>query len=262
MDKTPLIHLKKKMYLRSALLGIGSLDTLLGIADGISGDEVLLEIIKHALREFENTHPLILEMQVNSEQLGSCYGRPGYGEIKSNFTLFLKCLISESQIILVPTSLPMWRVGDYTNGATSIMSYYSSSVPAPMAYKHFTDYQKPYVFIGDLGLGIGMYDNIYIKGCCARPIIPSFLPDGSFNSADESAAIYWMDVETGGARGNYFMDLCMVHLLDYIRQLKASVNLPNSPVDVLANVDASYQELRSRCDQYQLQSGWYGELLV
>lgn len=262
MDKTQLIDLKRKMFLRSALLGIGSLDTLLGITDGISGDAVLLEIIKHALREFENTHPLILEMPVSTGQMGTCYGKNGWLEIKSNFTLFLKCLISESQIILVPTSLPMWRTGDY-GGAYSIISYYSSSSsPSPHAYKYFTDYQKPYVFCGDIGLGAGMYDSIYIKGCCARPIVPSFLPDGSFNSADESAAIYWMDVETGGARGNYFMDLCMVHLLDYIRQLKASVSLPNSPVDVLANVDASYQELRSRCDQYQLQSGWYGELLL
>lgn len=260
MDKVLLKDLKEKMFLRSALLGIGSLNTLLGISD-LSGDKVLLEIIKRALREFENTHPLILEMQVNSEQLKNCSGLVGYGEIKSNFTLFLKCLISESQIILVPTSLPMWRINN--NNINGISSYYGvNGAGYPLSYTHFTDYQKPYVFIGDLGLGIGMYDNIYIKGCCARPIIPSFLPDGSFNSADESAAIYWMDVETGGARGNYFMDLCMVHLLDYIRQLKASVNLPNSPVDVLANVDASYQELRSRCDQYQLQSGWYGELLV
>ena len=58
------------------------------------------------------------------------------------------------------------------------------------------------------------------------------------------------------------MDLCMVHLLDYIRQLKASLQLPNMSVDVLSNVDASYQELRSRCDNYAIQSGWYGELLL
>lgn len=70
-----------------------------------------------------------------------------------------------------------------------------------------------------------------------------------------------MDVETGGARGNYFMDLVMVHVLDYIRQLKAALTLPNMSIDILANVDAAYQELRSRCDQFALQSGWYGELL-
>ena len=262
MDKTLLRDLKQKMYLRSALLGIGSMDSLLGIADGISGDQVLLEIIKHALREFENTHPLMHESKVSADLLRNCSGKNGYGEIKSNFTLYLKCLIDESQIVLVPTSLPMWRVGDYGSTSSIISSYSTSNIPAPLAYTYFTDYQKPYVFIGDIGLGIGMYDTIYIKGCCARPIVPSFLPDGSFNPKDEAAAIYWMDVETGGARGNFFMDLCMVHLLDYIRQLKASVSLPNSPVDVLANVDAAYQELRSRCDQYQLQSGWYGELLL
>ena len=54
----------------------------------------------------------------------------------------------------------------------------------------------------------------------------------------------------------------MVHLLDYIRQLKASLQLPSVPVSILDNVDSAYQELRSRCDQYALQSGWYGELLT
>jgi len=57
------------------------------------------------------------------------------------------------------------------------------------------------------------------------------------------------------------MDLCMCHLLDYIRQLKASVQLPSMSVDVLVNVDSSYQELRARCETFALQSGWYGELL-
>ena len=54
----------------------------------------------------------------------------------------------------------------------------------------------------------------------------------------------------------------MVNLLDYIRQMRATIQLANVPVEVLANVDAAYQELRARCDQYELQSGWYGELLM
>lgn len=58
------------------------------------------------------------------------------------------------------------------------------------------------------------------------------------------------------------MDLCMTHLLDYIRNLKASLMLPNVGLEVLNNIDAAYQELRSRCDNYILQSGWYGDLLV
>jgi hypothetical protein len=53
----------------------------------------------------------------------------------------------------------------------------------------------------------------------------------------------------------------MCHLLDYIRQQKASVALPSMSVDVLANVDSAYSEARARADNYILQSGWYGELL-
>ena len=265
MLKTLLPDLTRKVHIRTTLLGISGLDSFLEINDGISGDEVLLEIYKKALREFEITCPLILEMPVNSAQLCTCYGRPGWAEIKPNFTLFLDCMISEHQIILLPTSLPSWRVGD-VGVTTNLNNYYGgASTPLPSAYTSFTDYQAPYVYIGDLGMmwgtGNTMLSNIYIKGTVARPIVPDFTKDKNFNSASERGAIYWMVVETGGARGNYFMDLVMVHVLDYIRQLKAALTLPNMSIDILANVDAAYQELRSRCDQFALQSGWYGELL-
>jgi hypothetical protein len=245
MDKVLLTDLKKKMFIRSSLLALDSLNDLLGLNDYLSSDEILLEIIKKALREFENTCPLVLEMKLCRDQMSTCYGMPGFAEIKSNFTLYLDCLISEDQIILVPNATPMYRVG-------------STTYPGAGSYAYITEYRRPYMFIDDLP----MSDQFFLRGLCARPIIPDFLPDKSFNPDSQKAAIYWMNVEDGGARSNFFMDLCMVHLLDYIRQLKASVMLPAVPVDTLSNVDPAYQELRARCDQYQLQSGWYGDLLL
>ena len=71
MLKTKLCDLKRKMFIRSTLLGLSGLGEILGLNDEISEDEVLLEIIKMALREFELTEPLILEMPVNTGQLGT-----------------------------------------------------------------------------------------------------------------------------------------------------------------------------------------------
>lgn len=263
MDKTLLSDLKRKIFIRSALISLDSLDEILGLNSYLSGDEILLEIIKKALTEFELTNPLILEMPIAREQMLSCTAPDGFMEIKSNFTLYLKCMIHESRIILVPNSIPQWRIGN-DSLTTNINSYYGgSSIPQPGVYTYFTEYRAPYVFVGDLGTlhGFGG-QGLIIRGICSRPIVPDFLPDRTFNPKSETSAVYWMNVEYGGARANYFIDLCMVHLLDYIRQLKASISLPNISVDVLSNVDASYQELRSRCDQYALQSGWYGELLM
>ena len=110
MDKTLLSELKKKVFIRSSLIALNSLDEILSLNDYLSPDEILLEIFKKALREYELTVPLILEMKVNKEQMGTCYGMEGWQEIKSNFTLFLECIISEDQIILVPNSLPKWRL--------------------------------------------------------------------------------------------------------------------------------------------------------
>lgn len=246
MDKALLSDLKKKIFIRSALISLGSLDEILGLNDYLSADEILLEIIKRALREFELSNPLILDMKINRGQMCTCEGAgmDGYCEIKSNFTLYLDCKIGEDQIILVPNSLPMWRIG-------------TVSYPTPGNFTHFSDYIRPYVFMAD----VPSNDQFYIRGICSRPIIPDFLADKSFNPNSKKAAIYWLNIEEG-ALSVYFMDLVMVHLLDFIRQMKASLTLPNVSMDVLANVDSAYQELRARCDQFSLQSGWYGKLLV
>lgn len=260
IDKTLLVDLKKKLYIRSSLLGITGLDTLLGMSDLVSADEVLLEIIKKALREYEVTLPLIWEFKVDKSQMIPCENiGAGFFEFKSNFTLYLNCALSLDRVCLVPVSTPMWRVAENLTDQYGAYGA-ASSYPVAGSYQYFSDYRKPYVYMGDIPM-----TTIYVRGICARPIIPDWVGTGTtrkFNTASESAAVYWMDIETGGARGQYFLDLCLVHLLDFIRQLKASITLPNMPVDVLANVDSSYQELRSRCDQYALQSGWYGDLLL
>lgn len=130
MDKALLKDVKKKLFIRSALISLNSLDDLLGMNDYLSADEILLEIIKQALRQFEITEPLILEMRMNRGQMCTCYGREGYCEIKSNFTLYLNCAIQESDIILVPNSIPMYRIG-------------SLSYPTASNYVYFSDYSKP-----------------------------------------------------------------------------------------------------------------------
>ena len=98
MDKTRLVDLKKKILIRSSMLAISSLEEILGLNDYISADEALLEIIKKALREFEVTLPLMLEMRLNKGQMKTCYNmgdyegwgwtdRNGWYEIKSNFVI-------------------------------------------------------------------------------------------------------------------------------------------------------------------------------
>lgn len=246
MEKTLLSKLKKKLFIRSSLIALGSLEEILGLNDYLSADEILLEIIKKALKEYELSNPLVLEMKVNKNQMQTCYGMPGFYEIKSNFTLYLDCMIGEDQIVMVPQSIPQYRVGDL-------------SAPTPGGYSWVTEYRRPYVYLGDL---IDMDQQFYLRGICSRPIIPDWTSDKTFNEDSSKAAIYWLDAEDGGARGAYFVDLCMVHLLDFIRQMKASVTLPSMSIDVFGNVDSAYQELRGRCDQYNLQSSWYGQLLM
>ena len=257
MDKTLLVDLKKKMFIRTSLITVASIDELLSFNEYLSCDEILLEIIKKALREFELTLPLILDMPINQDQMVTCYGRPGYREIKGNFQLYLNCVLGEERIILVPNSIVGWRIGDSSTISNYSNYYGTSASPGALTYAPVSDYQRPYLYVGDLPK-----TDIYIKGICARPIVPDFTSDKKFNPESGQSAIYWMNVEDGGARGNYFMDLCMAHLLDYLRQLKASLSLPNMPIEIFSNIDSAYMEMRDKCNNYSLQSGWYGELLI
>lgn|SRR5574344_222813 len=264
MDKTDLTDLKKKLFIRSAMMSLDSLSDILGLNDYLSVDEILLEIFNRALGEFELTNPLILEMPITTNQVLSCTAPDGFFEIKSNFLLYLDCKIPEQRIILVPNSIPMWRLGRgaYLSnyyGSSGILGY-SGSLPTPLSYTYALDYRRPYCCL-DVGLMVPG-EEIILRGICNRPLIPDFLPDKTFNPDSKRSALYWLDVNVNNARSSYFMDLCLAYLLDYIRQLKASIQLSNVPVDVLSNVDGAYQELRARCDQYSAQSGWYGELLM
>jgi hypothetical protein len=248
MEITLLTDLKKKVFIRTTLLAISSLDEILGLNDHLSADEILLEIFKKSLRDFEQDFPLILEMKVTKEQLCTCNKTmPGFGEFKSNFACYLDGSISEDQIILVPNALPEWRLGGLS---------YVTSYPVPNAYTAFSEYRRPYVFLEDMPCS----DQFIVKGLCSRPIVPDFLPDKTFNPDSKKAAIYWMNVEEG-ARGDYFMDLVLANVLDFIRQLKSSVQIPGIGVDIFSNVDSAYQEVRSRCDQFKVVSGWYGEMI-
>lgn len=244
MDIALLTDIKRKLQIRSALLSV-PFDELLSINDILSPDEILLEIIKKSLREFEHSLPLILEMPITRGQLSCCGQFKEWAEIKSNFLLWLDCKIDESRIVLVPNSIPYWRIDNGINygGAGS--------------WTPCSNYNRPLVYLADLP----MYgDQIIFRAIVSRPIIPDFTADKMFNKDSNKAAVYWMNIEEG-ERGAFFLDICMMNLLDFIRQLKASISLPNVPMDILGNVDSAYQELRARVEQNHLQSGWYGDLL-
>ena len=192
MDKTLLTDLKKKMFIRSSLLALDSIDELLGLNDKLSADEILLEIIKKALREFEISNPLILEMKMNRSQMGTCYGMEGFYEIKSNFTLYL-------------------------DGATSY--------PTAGGYSTVLDYRRPYVFLNNLPSN----DQFYLRGICARPIIPDFLPDKTFNSKSETLLVFLCSSNSF----NSFDFSSIVLIIDSLFNLIESTFLTNSSISSL-----------------------------
>ena len=249
MDKTNILDLKKKLFLRSALIPIDGLNELLELNDMFSGDEILEELFKKSLRAFEFHYPLITEFRVSKDQLCGCKRSDGWCEIKNNFKLYLDCKISEDQIILIPNVTPKIRI------ASSGGSYYGS-YPYPGSYSTSApiSYKRPFIFMGNKMI----YDQFYMHGLYSRPAIFEYNPDKTFT---ENSAIYWMNIEEG-VLGQKFIDQCMVDLLDYIRGLNSNLQLPNLPVQMFQACDTYYQQLKQELDQFYLQSAWRGEILL
>lgn len=251
MDKTLIVDLKKKLFLRSALIPVDGLNELLDLNDMFSADEILEELIKKSLRAFEYHYPLVTEFRVSKDQLCSCRRSDGWCEIKSNFeSLYLKCAISEDQIVLVPNATPKIRLAMTGSGG------YYGSYPYPGSYSTSAPiaYERPFIFMGDMAT----FNQFYMHGIYSRPAIFTYNPDKTFSS---EGAIYWMNIEEG-VLGQKFVDQCMVDLLDYIRGLNSNLQLPSLPVQMFQACDIYYQQLKGELDQFYLQSAWRGDLLV
>lgn len=252
MDKVKIVDLKRKLFLRSALIPVDGLSELLDLNDNFSGDEILEELIKKSLRSFEYHYPLVTEFRVSRSQLCGCRRGDGWCEIKSNFeNLYLNCAIGEDQIILVPNATPKIRI------ASGAGFYGAGSYPYPGSYSTCAPiaYERPFIYLGDLG---GIYDSFYMRGIYSRPAIFTYNQDKTFSS---EGAIYWMNIEEG-VLGQKFVDQCMVDVLDYIRGLNANLALPSLPVQMFQACDIAYQQTKAELDQFYLQSGWRGDLLV
>lgn len=237
MQKIYLNDLKVKLFKRTALIPILGLTEILDLNDYLSGDEVLAELFRKSLANFELYHPLILEMNVYFDpSLPS--GREGYFEMRSNFQAYLDGKLTESQIMLIPNSINGIRV---TGAYSSSGNYFRAG-----------DYEKPYIQLPMYAAG-----TYVVRALCSRPVVESYTPDRKF---DDKAAIYWMDYD--GVLGKIFLDQVLVDLLEYIRNLKGNFNLPNFPVDMFSAVDIAYQQAKQELDQYYLQSNWRGDLIM
>lgn len=237
MQKVYLADLKEKIFKRTALIPILGLSEILGLNKYLSGDEIMAEIFRKSLSNFELYHPLILEMTVYFD-INKPSGRKGYYEFTSNFQTYLDGKLDEDQIILVPNSINGIRI---TGAYSSAGNYFRCG-----------DYEKPYIQLPMVASG-----TYVVRALCSRPLVESYTPDRLF---DEKAAIYWMDYN--GVIGKVFLDQVLCDLLEYIRNLKGNFNLPNFPVDMFSAVDIAYQQCKQDLDQYYLQSNWMGDLIM
>lgn len=241
MDKTKIKDLKEELFLRSALVAVDCLEDIFSLNERYFGDKILGAIFKRALKKLEFYYPLVTEFRISLDQM-KYNSTTGYYEIISNFHLFHQPepAIAEDQIILVPNATPKIRL--------------TGSLPLPGAYCLPSDYTRPFINIGS----VVSVSQFYLRGIYNRPICLDYRPNGAFK---DSSMIYWMNIEDGVV-GQAYLDQCLIEIFDYVRSLKANLQLPNFSVDIFGAVDTAYQQLKSEIDNFYLQSSWKGELLV
>ena len=236
MEKVYLHTLRDKIFKRITMIPIDGLHEILALNENFSGDQIVYELFYEALRTFENYHPLFLEMNIYYSNESS--KRPGYCELQDNFDLYIRGMISEDQITLIPNSIQGIRLpGSYVS---------------PGNYFRVTDYSRPY--LQSAWTSDGWY---IVRGICNRPIVEAYTLDYKFQPP---AAIYYMSLD--GAMGKALIDQCTINILEYIRNLKMNFMLPNFPIDIFSAADIAYNSLKTELDQYYYQSLSRGELLI
>jgi len=214
-------------------MGIPSLEELLDINDVVSSDELLGEMVKDTLREFEHYQPLVLTQRTYITTTN------GEAILTDNFQAFLDNNIEEKDINLIPNAIIGISVTKNLRGATNKIRRF--------------DYSNAPV-IKELFISSGIYN---IRGVFNRPFIEEYDTAGV---ARPENAIYYLDIRRGQQSAR-FLDACYMRLLTYIINLKNSLVIPNLPVDLFSQVESEYSRIESVVKTYYDQSMSFSRII-
>jgi hypothetical protein len=222
INKVTLTEFYKDTFRRSTLISIPNLSDFFDIPDSpYTKWEVFYGIVRDALQTFEYYYPLNLIQQIYLEVDQS----NRIAKVTGNFPSFIKGIIDEDQIVIVPSSVQ----GIGCNGYTSI----------GYPLRNFR-YEPPE--FRDFWYCTGKY---WVNSLCNRPIYEEY--NEVTKDPTDNCAVYYMTKDVG-SEYKVFRDQLYVEVCRYILNMKKNMSLGNLPIDLFQGLEEDMQDVKGKLD--------------
>lgn len=223
INKVTLMDLYKDTFRRSTLIAIPNLSELLVVNDSeFTKWEIFYSIIRDALKTFEYYYPLCLTQKIWIEIDSNT--RKGY--INGNFEAYLKGIVTEEQICIMPAAI----IGMST-------SFYTASTYPLRNFR----YNPPE--ISDCWYSSNTY---YINSICKRPFIEEY--DKVSGEPTDKCAVYYLNKD-GDNQYSIFRDEIYLQVCRYLFNLKKNMMLQNMPIELFQGLEEDFNRLEPKQDQ-------------
>lgn len=228
ISKVTLKQLYKDTFKRSTLIAIPQLTELLEVPGSeFTKWEIFSSIVRESLKNFEYYYPLCLTQKMYI--MIDTQTRKGY--LNGNFEAYLKGIVGEDQIVLLPAAI---------SGLST--SYYTASTYPLRNFK----YEPPY--ITDCWYASGTY---YVNSICRRPFFEEY--EEASKEPTDKCAVYYMNYRED-SQYFIFYDEVYLGVCRYLMNLKKNMMLQNMPIELFQGLEEDYQNLSSKQDQIYQQA--------
>lgn len=222
INRVTLKELYKDVFRRSTLISIPNLSELMVVDEAAYTKwEIFYSIVRDALKNFEYYYPLVLIQKIWLEVDANT--RKAY--ITDNFKSYLKGIIDESQIVILPDAI----VG-------MSMSFYTASTYPLRNFR----YNPPE--ISDCWYSSNAY---YMNTICKRPFIEEY--DKVTKEPTDNCAVYYM-TEDATAQYSIFRDELYCQVCRYLLNLKNNMALQNMPIELFAGLQSDYDREQQKLE--------------
>jgi hypothetical protein len=228
INKVTLKELFKDTFRRSTLISIPNISDLLEVDKSMYTKwEIFYQIVRDALKTFEYYYPLTLIQRIYIEI--DSITRKGY--INGNFEAYLKGIVTEDQIVIVPAAIV---------GISS--SHFTASTYPLRNYR----YNPPE--ITDCWYSTNTY---YVNSICKRPFPELY--DEVTKEPTEQCSVYYLnkDVDT---QYSIFRDEVYLSVCRYLMNLKKNMALQSMPIELFQGLEEDYNNLNSKQDNIYQQA--------
>ena len=233
MDKVLIKDLMKDTFRRSTLLAIPNLKDLLALNDNFTPQEVFFGIVKDALQTFEKYEPQYMMTKVYID-----LDENRMFKFESNFDAYLKGILPEDSVCLIPTAIMGISTTRYTDAGSLYRTFH---------------YDPP--MLSEFWYGSKTYFMCYLAN---RPIVEDY--DSVTKDYTDKCAIYYMTKDLG-SKYKIFRDQVYLELCRYILNLKKNMDLQNLPVDLYRGLEEDMQNVQRDVENFYMNSATSGQYI-